>query len=132
MAQASRGVLIDTSILIAHFRGRLSLEELANDLDSLFISAVTVYELEYGASKAGRASDFARIERAFRPMILEFGQSEAEQAARINGSLARTNQQIGPYDALIAGTALQHGLELMTLNVNEFRRVPGLAVVSPQ
>jgi len=123
--------LIDTSILIAHLRGRLSLQELVRDYDDVYVSTITLYELEYGASRAGRASDFARLQLAFQPNVLAVGRAEAEQAAQMNGALARKNQQIGPRDALIAGTALQRGLELLTLNLNEFGRVPNLSVVAP-
>lgn len=131
MAKTARGVLIDTSVLIAHLRGRLSLQELLHGYGSIYVSAITLYELEYGAIKAGRASDFARLAQALQPAVLAVGHLEAEQAAQLNGRLARKNQQIGPRDALIAGTALRWGLDLLTLNVNEFKRVPNLNVIAP-
>lgn len=131
MAQATRGVLIDTSVLIAHLRGRLKVQELIRDYEDLSISVITLYELEYGASKAGRFSDFSQLEQVFRPAVLRVGRAEAERAARVNGTLARKNQQIGPRDALIAGTALERGLALLTLNVHEFRRIPSLDLVAP-
>lgn len=131
MARTARGVLIDTSVLIAHLRGRLSLPELLHDYESISVSAITLYELEYGAMKAGRASDFAQLARALQPTVLAVGRLEAERAAHLNGALARKNQQIGPRDALIAGTALHWGLDLLTLNVNEFKRVLGLNVIAP-
>jgi len=53
------------------------------------------------------------------------------RTARVNGELARQNKQIGPRDALIAGTALEWDLSLLTLNLVEFQRVPGLRLVSP-
>lgn len=131
MAHPARGVLIDTSVLIAHLRGRLSLQELLHDYDSIYVSAITLYELEYGAIKAGRASDFAQLARALQPSVLAVGRLEAERAAHLNGTLARKNQQIGPRDALIAGTALHWGLDLLTLNVQEFKRVLNLRMVTP-
>ena len=131
MAQEARGLLIDTSALIAHLRGRLALQKWLQEYDSAYVSAVTLYELEYGAIRAGRTSDFAQLQQAFQPTVLAVGRAEAERAAQMNGNLARKNRQIGPRDALIAGTALEQGLELLTLNVKEFRRVPGLQVISP-
>ena len=129
MAEENRGVLIDTSILIAHLRGRLSLQELVQDYDRVYISVVTLYELEYGAARAGRISDFHRFQPLIQPIVLPLTYADAERSARMNGALARKNQQIGPNDALIAGTALQHGLALLTLNVREFSRVSNLNVV---
>nr|BAL56212.1 PilT domain protein [uncultured Acetothermia bacterium]BAL58174.1 PilT domain protein [uncultured Acetothermia bacterium]BAL59914.1 PilT domain protein [Candidatus Acetothermum autotrophicum] len=117
--------------MIAHLRGRLSLHDLLRDYESIYVSAITLYELEYGAIKAGRASDFAHLAQALQPTVLAVGRLEAEQAAHLNGMLARKNQQIGPRDALIAGTALQWGLDLLTLNVNEFKRVPNLSMITP-
>jgi len=131
MARSARGVLIDTSVLIAHLRGRLSLQEVLRRYESIHVSSITLYELEYGAVKAGRASDFARLAQALQPTVLAVGRLEAERAAHLNGTLARKNQQIGPRDALIAGTALQWGLDLLTLNVDEFKRVPHLSVATP-
>lgn len=131
MARTARGVLIDTSVLIAHLRGRLSLLKFLRDYESIYVSAITLYELEYGAIKAGRASDFAQLARALQPTVLAVGRREAERAAQLNGALARKNQQIGPRDALIAGTALHWGLDLLTLNVNEFKRVPDLNMIAP-
>ncbi len=131
MAQTARGVLIDTSALIAHLRGKLSLQEFLHGYESIYVSAITLYELEYGAIKAGRVSDFARLAQALQPTVLGVGRLEAEQAAQLNGTLARKNQQIGPRDALIAGTALHWELDLLTLNVNEFKRVPNLNVIAP-
>jgi tRNA(fMet)-specific endonuclease VapC len=42
--------------------------------------------------------------------------------------LERAGTPIGPYDLLIAAQALRSGSTLVTANVREFRRVPGLAV----
>lgn len=47
---------------------------------------------------------------------------------RLRGELSRTGNPIGPFDALIAGTALTHRLIVVTSNSSEFRRVPGLSV----
>ena len=131
MAQSARGVLIDTSILIAHLRGRLALHDWIRDYGEAYVSAITLYELGYGARKAGRVSDFAPLQQTFGPVVLPVGRAEAERAAQLNGALARKNQQIGPRDALIAGIALERGLQLLTLNVKEFQRVKGLDVVAP-
>ncbi len=44
--------------------------------------------------------------------------------------LERAGRPIGPYDLLIAGQALSHGLILVTNNVTEFQRVAGLKLES--
>lgn|SRR3990172_5139115 len=126
MAAQARRILIDTSALIAHLRGRMNLDRIVGERDELYISAISLYELEYGATRAGRSSDLSQFQQALQPIVLPMGKAEAQRAARLNGALARKNQQIGPQDALIAATALQNNLSLLTLNVEEFKRVPGL------
>jgi predicted nucleic acid-binding protein len=132
MAKKARGLLIDTSALIAHLRGRIGLHRHLDGYEEFFISAITLYELEFGAIRAGRESDFARLRGLLESSVLPLGRSEAERAAQVNGRLAQQNRQIGPRDALIAGAALVHGLDLLTLNAKEFRRVPGLQVIEPE
>ena len=57
-------------------------------------------------------------------------------AARIHGRLlARlldAGQAIGAYDLMIAATALTHGYDVLTLNLRDFERVPGLVVRRPE
>ena len=49
--------------------------------------------------------------------------------AQLYKALYRTNQLIGPHDLWIAASAIHHKLPILTRNVNEFQRVPGLKVV---
>ncbi len=46
--------------------------------------------------------------------------------ARIRGGLRRSGQLIGDPDLLIAATALHYDLTLVTRNVKDFQRTPGL------
>ncbi len=93
------------------------------------ISSVTVMELRYGlALNLQRAQ---KIEPAITSIlssvtILPFGVVEAEQTAHIRSALKSQGQPIGAYDVLIAATALQHNLIMVTANQREFERVTGL------
>jgi tRNA(fMet)-specific endonuclease VapC len=129
VAPVARGILIDTSALVAHLRGRVALHRALAGGHSLYVSAITVYELEYGALRAGRASDLAALERLLALAVLPLGRREAEEAARLNARLAAQGRGIGPRDALMAATALTRGLSVATLNVDEFARVTGLDLV---
>jgi predicted nucleic acid-binding protein len=57
-----------------------------------------------------------------------------EQVARVHtvlwAPLAAKGQLIGAHDLWIAATALAHGMGLATGNADEFRRVPGLRVIT--
>jgi tRNA(fMet)-specific endonuclease VapC len=47
----------------------------------------------------------------------------------VRAALEKSGTPIGPYDLLIAGQALARGLTVVTANVGEFGRVPGLETV---
>jgi tRNA(fMet)-specific endonuclease VapC len=59
---------------------------------------------------------------------LPFEAEDAARAGEVRALLERQDTPIGPYDTLIAGQALARGLVLVTHNVAEFARVPGLRV----
>jgi tRNA(fMet)-specific endonuclease VapC len=93
------------------------------------VSAITVMELRYGlALNLQRAQKVEPAISSFLSSvtILPFSTVEAEQAAQIRAVLKSQGQPIGAYDVLIAATALQHNLLMITANQREFDRVPGL------
>ena len=93
------------------------------------VSAITVMELRYGlALNSQRAQKVEPTILSFLSSvtILPFSTLEAEQAAQIRAVLKSLGQPIGAYDVLIAATALQHNLFMITANQREFDRVPGL------
>lgn len=51
--------------------------------------------------------------------------------AHLWAHLEGSGQRIGPYDMIVAATAIAHGYDVFTLNVREFERVPGLIVTRP-
>jgi len=52
MADRSQGILLDTSVVIAHFRGKLDLFELTIPDEPLFLPLVALGELMKGALKS--------------------------------------------------------------------------------
>jgi tRNA(fMet)-specific endonuclease VapC len=58
--------------------------------------------------------------------VLPFDNPASEKAAEIRAVLKTLGQPIGAYDVLIAATALQHQLIMVTANQREFERVPNL------
>jgi tRNA(fMet)-specific endonuclease VapC len=59
---------------------------------------------------------------------LPFDQAAARMAGGIRGLLESRGEMIGPYDVLLAAQALAANLTLVTANVQEFQRVPGLSL----
>ena len=129
------GVLIDSTVLIAHERGRLDLsEKLARHEDEeFFISVITASEMLHGVHRAQdsqiRTRRSALVEAVLdRFPILQVDLATARIHSRIWAELASAGLIIGPHDLWIAATAIAQGLTLVTANVREFRRVAGLTV----
>jgi predicted nucleic acid-binding protein len=102
--------------------------------DDVFISVITVSELLMGAYRAdtdarrARRSEF--VERIIAGVsILELTTAIARRHAQLHADLARQGQLIGPHDMIVAATALHHGMSVLTDNLEEFSRVPGLNVL---
>jgi len=128
-------VLIDASILIEAERGRLDLEphvERHRDEES-FVSVITASELLHGVHRATganvRAKRSAFVEGVLeRFPLLSVDLACARAHAQVWAELRKAGLMIGPHDLWLAATCLAHGLTMVTANLREFERVPGLAV----
>ena len=60
--------------------------------------------------------------------ILNFDDEAASNSARIRADLELKGKMIGPYDVLIAGQAVTNSLVVVTGNLREFSRIPGLII----
>lgn len=100
--------------------------------DSLCISAITLAELEYGIqhSSAPARNEWMLLQFLAPITILPFGANAASTYGGIRACLQSQGTPIGPLDTLIAGHAKAEDLTLVTNNVREFARVPGLKVTN--
>lgn len=128
--------MIDTNVFIAFERRGQGIDLSRRDpSEEVFISAVTVSELLMGVHRAdsevrrNRRSAFVEAIISGVP-VLGFTAQVARVHAEICADLARRGQLIGAHDLIIAATALHHHLSVLTDNVNEFSRVPGLNVIA--
>ncbi len=127
--------LLDTCICVFLIRGRSEAEELrqrivGHEVGEMGISSITEAELRFGADKsAAPERNHRQLDRFLLALpVLPFGCDAARQYGTIRAALERSGTPIGPLDLLIAAHALAAGLVLVTHNVKEFARVPGLAV----
>lgn len=124
--------VLDTNSLVYFFRGegRVADRLLATSPANVALPAIVVYELETGIAKSSDpAKRRKQLDLLLRSVaVLPFGVEEAKAAATLRARLESEGTPIGPLDTLIAGTAVAHHGVLVTRNVREFGRVPGLVV----
>jgi tRNA(fMet)-specific endonuclease VapC len=125
--------LLDTCVLSDFTKGELGTQTRLRQTPpmDIAVSSITVMELRYGLQLNPQRA--AKIEPTITSLLvsvtlLPFTTAEAEQAAQIRSLLKTRGQPIGAYDVLIAATALAHNLIMVTANVREFARIPGLQV----
>jgi tRNA(fMet)-specific endonuclease VapC len=126
-------VLIDASILIEAERGRLGLEAhvTRHGEDEAFLSVITASELLHGMHRATQADVRARRSAFVEGVLERFSLLAVDLAcarahAQLWADLRRAGTLIGPHDLWLAATCIAHGLTMVTGNVREFARVPGL------
>ena len=98
------------------------------------VSVVTVSELLVGVHRANtearRRDRSLFVESVIAEFdVLDFTLDCARLHAELSAALAKSGQMIGLHDMIIAATACHHGLAILTDNVAEFSRVPGLRVI---
>ena len=98
--------------------------------DDLGISSVTVAELRYGAEKSGRPhQNHAALDAFLAPLLVaDFDSLAADRYGKVRAELERCGTPIGPLDTMIAAHSLSLAVTLITANITEFSRVPGLEI----
>jgi tRNA(fMet)-specific endonuclease VapC len=124
--------LLDTDICIYVIRDRPpGLRQRFDELeDQLGISTITLGELRYGAENSARRTQNLRTVEQFagRLDVLPFSANAAAHYGQIRAALRRAGRPVGVHDMLIGAHARSEGLVLVTNNVREFERMPGLQV----
>ena len=124
------GMVIDTSIFIEFLRKRdksKTILALLPNNTSLFVSAVTVYELMMGATDSQKKNDVEILLEGVP--VLPFNNDVSLKAAEIYHNLRRRNQLIEFRDIFIAATAIIFQLPIKTLNQAHFQRIETLELV---
>lgn len=124
--------MLDTSICIFTIKNKPEKvrEAFNRQHGRLCISSVTLMELIYGAEKSAAPERNLSVIEGFvaRLEVLAYDYEAAIHSGQLRAELAWAGTPIGPYDQLIAGHARSQGLVLVTNNVREFERVPGLRI----
>lgn len=129
------GLMVDTNVFIRFEKSGQSVDFSSwESSQKVYISVVTVSELLMGVHRANteerRRRRSAFVEAVISGVgVLDFTVASARVHAEIYSELAKKGQLIGAHDFIIAATARRHDLSLLTDNIQEFSRVPGLRVI---
>ena len=124
-------VLLDTNICIYMIKNKPP--EVRKHFErfvpgDIAISSITVAELQYGVEKsAARAKTALALEAFLLPLeIPSFDTESALAYGEIRAKLESRGKPIGSMDILIAAQAIAQDFTLITHNLKEFERIPGL------
>lgn len=127
---------LDANVLIDLVNGRRQgvrgrFDEAVSAGQRLMTCALAAHELLYGASISGRPQAQVRSAQALlrHLEVAEFSSEDANAAVTVRMALRAAGRSIGNFDTLIAGQALSRQWTMVTANVREFARVPGLRVI---
>lgn len=100
------------------------------DLSDVGISSITIAELEYGAYKSQRTEqNRIALNQFLMPLeIVPFDEQATQTYGQVRSQLERQGIVVGSLDMLIASQAISLGFILVTNNVRELSRIPGLII----
>lgn len=130
------GLILDTNVFIHWERSGKSIDFTTwNKYGDVYISTITVSELlvgvHYADSNARRTRRSAFVESILAKIpVLGFNIEEARIHAGLFAVLAKQGEMIGAHDLIIAATAIVNNCAVLTGNITEFEKVPGLEIVS--
>lgn len=118
-------ILCDTDILIEFFKKNETIVGTLRDIgqDRLAVSHVTVAELYFGALNKAELARIRRDLAMLQAYPVSVGVSQ--RFLRLMETYSLSHKLSLP-DALIAATALEYDLTLLTLNLRDFRFIAGL------
>ena len=126
-----KGYLLDTDIVVFLFRNQKGIAKRLSAIDPqmVYISEITVAELEYGNYQSGRYDENREMLNLFLSSVnvLPFSVAislYAKERFRLNS----LGQNIQDFDLLIGCTSVEEGLVMVTNNVKHFSRIEGIQI----
>jgi predicted nucleic acid-binding protein len=130
--------LVDSNVVIDHLgevpEASQFLDRFAQD--GIVMSIVTYMEAYQGVLRSEQPEEAAEKFHAFidSVLILPFSFAVAERCARLRETLRSQNKRVKSraLDLVIAATALEYGLTLVTKNTEDFKDIPDLILYQQQ
>lgn len=134
------GVVADTSVFTVCERRRWNALQVAAHLahllpnEQVFISSIAAAELLHGVYRSTSEPLFAHRNAYIGALlsaytVVPFTEDSARIAGKLRGEQVKAGNTLPLGDSLIAATALELGCALLTHNVGDFARIPGLRVI---
>jgi toxin FitB len=135
-------IVLDTNVISELMRPQTNESVLgwvdAQELEELFVTALTVGEIHYGISRlpdGKRKSDLRiaadeTIDVDFGTRVLAFDKTAGEHYGHVVAQRERSGRPISMADALIASICLSYNASLATRNIADFEGV-GLVLINP-
>ena len=122
--------MLDTNIVIYVIKRRpIEVMGIFNEnAGRMAISAITLSELFHGAEKSAKVAQNLVVVEEFASLleVLPYTAKASQHYGAIRSALEKVGRTIGVNDLHIAAHARSEGLTLVTNNLGEFERVPGL------
>ena len=122
--------LLDTNIVIYVIKRRpMEVMGVFNEnAGRMAVSAITLSELYHGAENSGKVAQNLAVVEEFASLleVLPYSAKASQQHGAIRAELEKAGRPIGANDLHIAAHARSEDLTLVTNNLGEFERVPGL------
>jgi predicted nucleic acid-binding protein len=120
-------MLVDTDVLIWHLRGNPQAARWLGRLQPLTISSVSYLEVLQGIRNKAELVAVQKMLQQRKANVLPITEDITRRATELMEAMTLSHGlQMG--DALIAATALEHGLPVLTGNVKHFASIPGLII----
>jgi predicted nucleic acid-binding protein len=140
MESALLGIVLDSSILIAAERRKLTPEQAIETVQKtvgevpIVLCSLTVDEIGHGIYRADAPETRSRRRKFLDELkatvpVHPVTEATAEIVARIGGEQAAKGHNLPLGDLIIGACALELGYAIGTSNVRDFSRIPGLNIV---
>lgn len=120
--------VIDTCILIDHFRGHQPATRYIESLDDNEVILSVITEAE---ALSGESCNTESVRERILHLLARWKHIEVSHDIALRAGDIKRAHGLALPDALIAATALSNKAELLTRNTGDFKKVEGLTVLAP-